>query len=99
MLQCDPLSTSDLVLIILTVVALFGWVVRRKLEAPKLTVFYNHKEPMARLSARSEILPADWPVYDFHFRVKNSGMSSARNVVADIVEFRREDEFGALIKL
>jgi hypothetical protein len=47
------ITTADIVLILVSLVALFGWWFRRKVEDPDLGASYDHKEPMARRSARS----------------------------------------------
>ena len=99
MFQCDPLTTSDLVLIVLTIVALFGWWVQRKLLAPKLVASYEHKKPMARLSSRTSAnQPTGWLVYDFHFFVENKGTSKAESVAAVVVEYWSASGSGKLIK-
>lgn len=99
MFDLQALTTADLVLIGLLVAAIFGFLFQRKYEAPKIVASYDHKEPMARRSARSDKShPVGVPVYDFHFLVKNTGRSPARKVVSVIVEFWHEDDSGALIK-
>jgi hypothetical protein len=106
MFQCDPITTADLVLIFTTIVLAAAafiapyWVSRKREEekAPKLVASYDHKEPMARRSARS-IKRGRQPVYDFHFLLENNGRSPARKAVAEIVEFRYDDGSGKLLKL
>ena len=99
----DISTVTNYLLILVSILALFSWWIQRKFEGPKLTASYKFEEPMARFSRHRIKISDDpeeyriCPNYDFHFLVENSGMSSARNVVADVVEFLREDESGSLV--
>lgn len=107
MFQCDPITTADVVLLVTTIILagaafLAPYLVSRIREeekAPKLVASYDHKEPMARRSSRTiGGRPAGWDVYDFHFLVKNEGESKAEKTAAIIVEYRKDDGSGKLVK-
>jgi hypothetical protein len=106
--EWQPLTTSDAVLLLTTIIlasAAFlapfqAWRRRRDYMAPKLVPTFDPVEPMARLSSRSRNgRPTGLKVYDFHFKVVNSGRSPAVKTVAEVVEFWYDNGKGAMVKL
>jgi hypothetical protein len=108
MVEWTPLSTAEIVQIsatcLLAIVAFLAPYVIFRLQrtylAPRLQASYRHEQPMARRSSRTVQGRGAGPVvFDFHFELKNTGRTPARNVVAEIVEFWHEAEPGKLVKL
>jgi hypothetical protein len=108
MIEWTPLSTREVIQIsttcLLAIIAFVApyavWRLQRRHLAPKLRASYTHAEPTARLSSRTVQGRAAGPlVYDFHFKVTNTGRTPAKNTVAEIVEFWHEAQPGKLSQL